>query len=805
MNVPSSQPTTCVRLAGLVGLFLILLVPLGLALPRAKDPAGPAVQTSAGRGKVVLLGFDGADARTIRELMERSPEHYPNFRRLQEEGSFESLAVEAPPESPVSWAALNTGQNPAKTGVPGFVRRSIDGGKNPGPALGHLRNETRPLADFDGAPLPNWSPVKMAGIFGGVAFAAAFVLLALLLRRKLGLAVLFALVIGAGGAYAGHTLRGYLPDQYPRTTNPNKAKNLWDFAAAAGARCVVLDAAQAFDMPVTEGARVLAGLGVPDARGAIGDWFIYTSNPAETKREPQGNSTNTAGTMFRVDFADGTIESHVYGPVNFWSQQKLERRKQELEAELKDPALALEKSIKVSEEKSEVDAELKRVKSERTSVPLVVRKNGDKAEITIDGQTQTLGEGQWSEFYELTFKLNPLLSVKALTRVSLIHLDDPYFELFVNVLDIDPRSPPFWQPISQPPAFSADLASSCEMLFETYGWSTATMPFKDEKIAPEVLMQEVEFTLGWQEQLTERALRQGDWDLFMSVISVTDRVQHMMYQFYDEAHPLYDAAAANREMVFFGETIRLADAIPAIYRQMDRVVGDIRTEFIGSQDTLIVCSDHGFQSFRRQVHINNWLAENGYLAIKEGTSKRTAAALTFVDWARTKAYSLGMGFIYLNLRGREPNGIVEPAEADALLAEIREKLLQATDPEHPEERLCKDVYVTKEVHSGPYLDLEADLLLGFAPTYRISWSSTSGGVALQDDGTLAPLCADNDSMWSGDHISVALPDVAGVFFSNRKVVVPPDGVRLLQIAPTALDLLGIAVPPEMDLAPLRFH
>jgi predicted AlkP superfamily phosphohydrolase/phosphomutase len=330
------------------------------------------------------------------------------------------------------------------------------------------------------------------------------------------------------------------------------------------------------------------------------------------------------------------------------------------------------------------------------------------------------------------------------------------------------------------------------------------MPFKDEKIRPETLLEDVEFTERWREVLTNERLARDDWRCLMSVFSTTDRVQHMTYQFHDREHPLHDPAAAAREMTFFGERIRLADAIPAIYRQMDRIVGSV-LEKLAPGDTLMVISDHGFQTFRRQVHLNNWLAQEGYLALKPLT-KDNRNGLAFVDWSKTRAYALGLGFIYLNLQGREPNGIVPREQARELMDEIGKKLLKAEDPEGGA-RICSEIYVPRDIHAGEHLGLEADLIPGFRPPYRVGWSTSSGGLyAVNLDGAYSPgpICSDNDSNWSGDHVSMALEEVPGVFFCNRKVVIPEEGVRALQIAPTALELLGVAVPAEMDLPPLRF-
>ncbi|NOT30173.1 MAG: hypothetical protein HOP15_06980, partial [Planctomycetes bacterium] len=583
---------------------------------------------------------------------------------------------------------------------------------------------------------------------------------------------------------------------YPHTGNVNQVESFWDYAARAGVPCVVLDAAQSFDAPTTSGAKVLHGLGLPDARNELGQWSIYTTDPAQFSRE--GKSTTTAGTVYRVDDEGGVIRAKVLGPKNFALEQELLAEKEALVGAQEAGGGGAELLTK----RSELDQRLAQVKKENLWAELLIHLESDKARVALGGQEQTLAPGQWSGFYELTFELNWLVKVHAITRVKLIQLQ-PHFELLVNVLDIDPRNPPYWQPISSPHGFAAELASECG-LYETYGWPTLTMPFKDQKIDAETLLEDVEFTERWRETLTQQRLVKDDWRCLMSVFSTTDRVQHMTYQYYDSTHPLYDAAAAARQMTFFGERIQLAQAIPAIYCQMDRIIGDVLAK-LRPEDTLMVISDHGFQSFRRQVHVNNWLLENGYLALRADFEKKHRDGLAFVDWSKTRAYALGLGFIYLNLEGREPAGIVSRDDARPLMEEIRAKLLEARDPAD-NTRICKEVYILRDIHDGQHIGLEADLLPGFFPPYRVGWSLATGGLSTVDaDGVTkpGPICSDNDSNWSGDHVSMALSEVRGVFFSNKKVTIPPEGVRALQIAPTALALLGVPVPAEMDLPPLE--
>ena len=121
----------------------------------------------------------------------------------------------------------------------------------------------------------------------------------------------------------------------------------------------------------------------------------------------------------------------------------------------------------------------------------------------------------------------------------------------------------------------------------------------------------------------------------------------------------------------------------------------------------------------------------GILALKEGVRPGEEAGdlLRQVDWTRTRAYAVGLSGIYLNLQGREGQGIVPPEEADALKAELARGLSGLTDPGHPGTLAIRRVVPREEAYRGPYLAEAPDLLVDFAEGYRVSWSSSMGGVA----------------------------------------------------------------------------
>jgi predicted AlkP superfamily phosphohydrolase/phosphomutase len=783
--------------------------------PRAAAAAEPAPRT----GRLFVLGFDGADARTTAEMMDAGL--LPNLARLRDTGTFAPLATTTPAESPVSWAALNSGRNPGETGIPGFVKRELVDG-TPFPALGHVTHTARDSTSFELPFLERTLVTQNTWVLSGAVCLGATVLFlavfAGLLKIRRRIAVPMALVLGLVGGAAAHIAARYVPHSISDVVgNPTAAAPFWETAAKAGARCVVIDSAMSWDRPTVPGARVLSGLGVPDVRSNNGDWFVYTTDPKVLERAPIGQTTSTAGRIFRVDERDGVIESWIYGPYDFVAIDAAQRELTGIDAQMRKSGQSSADIEALRKRKRELQTEvLPRLQSQRpynrsdegrVSLPLKVSLEADGARVAIGPQEQTLQEGQWSQWYHLTFELSPLVKVRAITRVKLVKRADP-FELFVDFLQFDPAHPSWWQPISQPPGFAADLARSAGAPYETVGWACLTMPFKDREIDPVTFLEDIEATQRAREVLLRAALAQEDWDALVFVETTPDRLQHMMYQFTDTTHPSYDAAKAAQRVEFFGEDIALSEAIRASYQSMDRIVGEVMRDHVKPGDTLLVCADHGFQSFRRQVHLNNWLAREGYLAVVPDATKDDQRSLTFVDWSRTRAYALGLGGIYLNLSGRERDGTVAPADAPALLQEMKAKLLALEDPAGG--RAMHSVLVTSEVHSGPYLKDEADLMVGFAAGWRVSWSTTLGDIQLVEGKTPGTFVAgdvfeDNRLNWSGDHVSVAGDLVKGLFFSNRKVEIPAGGVDLLHIAPTALSVL--AADPgavEFDRPPLQF-
>jgi predicted AlkP superfamily phosphohydrolase/phosphomutase len=184
------------------------------------------------------------------------------------------------------------------------------------------------------------------------------------------------------------------------------------------------------------------------------------------------------------------------------------------------------------------------------------------------------------------------------------------------------------------------------------------------------------------------------------------------------------------------------------------------------------------------------LHQNGYLALQNG-DRESGDFFKGIDWSRTKAYTFGLAGIYINQKGREAQGIVDPSEADALRHELAAKLSGLRDEERGTVAI-NTAWPSDKLYRGPYLDAAPDLIIGYNDGYRSSWAAAVAK-------TTTTVFDDNCKAWSGDHC-VDPHLVPGVLFSNRKV--QSDNPGLEDLAPTALTLFGLTPPPHMEGKPL---
>lgn len=405
---------------------------------------------------------------------------------------------------------------------------------------------------------------------------------------------------------------------------------------------------------------------------------------------------------------------------------------------------------------------------------------------TVKTDTYTLHQGQWEDWVQVKFMITDWLGMEGFCRAYLIETD-PEFQLYVTPVNIDPRKT--MVALSYPASYAPDLLNTYGN-FKTYGWDSETWAMNENVISEQVYLDDLLENWDNKADIVVDQMKRDDWQLFSTVFQGTDHVSHMFWRLIDPEHPMYDPVLAEQ----------YGDSILKVYQRADDLVGRVMNEIMRDGDNLIVMSDHGFQTWRKCVNLNRWLEDNGYLARNRnllGSIMPSAVGELFdpssqffqwVDWSGTQAYALGLGQIYLNLDGREAQGIVTDAEKSALIDEIIAGLLTMTDPETGE-RVILNAYRGDVIYHGDSMEYAPDIVVGFMPGYRVSWQTTLG-VSATD------LIEVNNKKWSGDHCSTDRSTCIGVLFSTIPITV--EDPELIDLTPSMLSTFGIEKPSRCD-------
>jgi predicted AlkP superfamily phosphohydrolase/phosphomutase len=364
------------------------------------------------------------------------------------------------------------------------------------------------------------------------------------------------------------------------------------------------------------------------------------------------------------------------------------------------------------------------------TVPVIVDViDANTAKVAIGDQQLQLRVGEWSEIIELKFKAGFLFNVHAITRLILTSLNGAV-RLYSLPLQIHPLHA--LSHYSSSKTFAKNLWQKCGA-YLTLGWPQDTTGLEDGCITDDQFIALCDTIFERRKQIFFHLLGEFKEGVLASIFDDLDRVQHMFYH--------------NR-----------LDVAQAWYKKLDAFVGEVnqRVSGWGGKYNYLVMSDHGFTTYEQKIHVNRWLAQNGYLALSDGKSE---GDLSHVDWAHTKAYAVGLNSIYLNVAGREGQGIVGAEEIEPLLAEIQQKLMDWKGADgNP---VAHRIRLKHEVYNGAYTRLGPDLVVGYARGYRAS-SETGLGKTPQ------ALNEPNHDHWGADHC-VDSDVVQGVIFANREL------------------------------------
>ena len=511
-----------------------------------------------------------------------------------------------------------------------------------------------------------------------------------------------------------------IPLSAGKVTLLRQGKAFWQILEEHGIPTTIVRAPSNFP-PVKSRERQLSGMGTPDLQGTYGIFSFFTDEPVSKYKVDSG------GDVFAVRVVNHQVRAKLLGPRN---------------------------SFRVEAPQSAVD------------FSVLIDPANPVAKIVIQDQQLLLKEGEWTPWIQIQFEMIPYLtSVKGMVRFYLKEIR-PHFKLYATPINIDPSAPAM--PISTPETYSHDL-------FEEIGpFYTQGMPHDTKALSNGILddgefLQQAKIVLDEHMRMFEYELNRFKSGLLFFYTDRVDQLGHMFWSAMDAKHPAHDPAS------------KYSHVIEETYKNMDKILGKA-LERLDSQTTLMVMSDHGFAPFYRAFNLNTWLKEQGYVRLVDRPTKDGAEFFANVNWGETRAYGLGINGLYINLKGREPRGVVEPgAERDSLLKEITGKLLAVRDSKTGEQ-IIRRVYRAEEVYSGPALREAPDLIIGYSRGYRVSWESVLGKFS-------RALFKDNTDKWSGDH-AMAAELVPGILVVNKKI--KSHNPALYDLAPTILNEFGIS-------------
>jgi predicted AlkP superfamily phosphohydrolase/phosphomutase len=336
--------------------------------------------------------------------------------------------------------------------------------------------------------------------------------------------------------------------------------------------------------------------------------------------------------------------------------------------------------------------------------------------------------GEWSPIVEVTLKVGFLYKLHVLTRVLLTQTS-PEVHLYLLPLQIHPLHSP-WR-YASPQGFVKQTWENCGP-FLTTGWPQDTTGLEEGCMDDGQFLELCDSIEAGREKVLAYHLKNFKEGVLAMVFDSLDRVQHMFWR--------------DRQ-----------DIIEAWYEKLDGIVGRTQQALSASNGDkvhLLVVSDHGFTRFDHKVHLNRWLIDQGHLVPSQPGGE---PGLKNIDWSRSRAYAIGLNSIYLNLAGREGQGVVEKDQVLPLSNQLKEEMLAWKGA--PGESIVGHIWRRDEALDGPLKDYGPDLLVGFSPGYR---ASAQTGLGSWEDAALEP----NTDHWGADHC-IDPNSVPGVLFSSR--------------------------------------
>ncbi len=525
-----------------------------------------------------------------------------------------------------------------------------------------------------------------------------------------------------------------LPLESGRVELMRKGRPFWSILEEKGIPSTIFALPANFPVVEDGGVQALSGMGTPDLLGTYGTFTLFSEVDVPDAKNWNG------GRLVRVRPINNVFNGELDGPANSF-------RKGSPESKL---------PVTISRDPWD---------------PIV--------KIDVSGKQIILKQGEWSEWVPLTFEFVPLFaSVGGMVRffVKQVH---PTLKVYASPVNIDPMDPTL--PIASPSSYANEVAQAAGR-FYTQGFPADQKALAMGALSDEEYFQQANIVIDENFRILDYQLSRFNDGFFFYYFSCIDQNCHMLWRLCDPSHPLYKPDASPE----------LKNSVKLLYKRMDDALKMVLAK-VDSNTTFFILSDHGFGTFEREFHLSRWLVQEGFTVLKDPSSKEPGDLFDQVDWSKSKAYALGINGVYLNMKDREPNGIVTPDQAQAVKDQIIARLPTAFDPVR-KQQIVRTAYDSGKIYSGPFMALAPDVLVGYNRGFRISDEAVLGKFPMEVIG-------DRSNLWSADHcFEPGL--VPGVLLSN-KTDWKAGSHGIWDLAPSILQSFGLEVPREMDGKPIQ--
>ncbi len=714
--------------------------------------------------KAVILCFDSMDAKITEEMIKK--DLLPNIKTLVEKGSYHRIIPETPSVNLVNWASFATGLKPASSAIPDLI---VSDKSNYLPRSSDIISEERELSLRSGS-------VFLVPVFLSlILFPCSYLIMRKMkvnLRKSLLLSLVFTSAICVT-VYAGYYY--WQPIKEYRIKYTDIGDKFWDVLGKNNISCSVYSLPFMDPSKNNKNNRIISGLG--NHRTLNHNFRDITLYSTQTLTYSTDN--HEFSTIEKLNGNEDIFIAYIAGP----------KRDDTLFTRDMESSGLIELAYRQSPDFSDTFVPTYGTHSQLGSYLKISKTNKkDILDLSIQGTSQTVKKGEWSEWFEVEYRYNPFYSKFGIVKFGVVETGDEITLISTGV---------FTHPLKSEYTSGAPEKHIRDIIAKFGFFSpSSSLYLRNHNFSYELPENMIEKLQIIDSQLREKWL---EYELITQSSQLSLHYFSFPRNVYDV---ILDEEKTKTPLNF--RNITQKKAISS-YQMADRIIGKT-LDLIDENTLLLVVSNGGIQIANKTFDINRWLEMRGFMSLKRHTDKYLAAGLfgfssvyliDIVNFERTYAYSLGSGGIYINLRGRESEGIVSPRHYKMMVDIICNEISNYRDPAtgiRPVAR-CYKKYSMGNGRNTPYS--YPDIIVTFKSPYRIATHTIFG--SFESDEII-----ESKAYYTPVDLTSDPAEIPGFILSNRKIK-NQNNPEIIDVFPSILKYFNIEPAPELKGKTLEFQ